>query len=93
MDGIYQLINSFHAHDGPIRSVAIGPNNEILTGSQSDSPCLRRWSVKLGEDSVEEIGTPLYHDHWVTAITSLKPDLNRAYHPKVGTNFENIVKL
>lgn len=73
----YQLIQSIFAHDGPVRSVCIGPtNNEIITGSQSDSPNVRRWRLSADLMEVEEIGSPIFHDHWVTALTALKPATN-----------------
>ncbi len=82
---LYLLINSIVAHDGPIRSIAIGPNeNEILTGCQSDSPNLRRWRLSQDCLSMEEIGTPIYHDHWVTAVTSRPPNSMSKY-AQVGT--------
>jgi WD40 repeat protein len=86
MEGPYQLIASQIVHDGPIRSIAIGPsNNEILTGCQGDVPCVRRWRLSNDMDSFEEIGSPLYHDHWVTALTSLSPDMSRSFMPMVSS--------
>lgn len=81
MDGPYQLINSLHSHDGPIRSLCMGPSGEIVTGCQADSPCVRRWS-RNANGSIEEIGTPLFHDHWVTALTSLSADSSRNVYPQ-----------
>ncbi len=70
----YRLVQSIYAHDGPIRSIAIGPTeNEIVTGSQADAPNIRRWRLSKDLMQVEEIGSPIFHDHWVTALTALKP--------------------
>ena len=77
----YKLVNSLHAHDGPIRSITIGPSGEIVTGCQSDAPNLRRWA--WNGESIEEIGTCVYHDHWVTALTALQPDPSRSFYPEV----------
>lgn len=81
MDGPYQLVNSLLAHDGPIRSFCQGPSGEIVTGCQADSPCVRRWA-KSSNGGLEEIGSPLFHDHWVTALTSLGADANRNVYPE-----------
>jgi WD40 repeat protein len=71
----YRLIHSIFAHDGPVRSLTLGPTeNEIVTGCQSDSPNVRRWRLSADLMSVEEIGSPIFHDHWVTALTALKPN-------------------
>lgn len=70
----YRLIQCVFAHDGPIRSVYLGPTeNEIITGCQADSPNIRRWRLSNDLMQIEEIGGPIFHDHWVTALTSLKP--------------------
>jgi WD40 repeat protein len=76
----YNLVNVLHAHDGPVRCIAFGSNGRFVTGCQSDSPCVRSWSIKV--NSVEELGVPLYHDHWVTAITILSPNQQRAFNPE-----------
>ncbi len=73
----YQLIQTVFAHDGPIRSVTYGPTeNEIITGCQADAPNIRRWRLSKDLLQIEEIGSPIFHDHWVTALTSLKPSEN-----------------
>lgn len=70
-DSKYVLINSIVAHDGPVRSICAGlADGEIITGCQSDAPNIRRWRLSSDFQSVEEIGAPLFHDHWVTALTS-----------------------
>ena len=70
----YRLIQTVFAHDGPIRSVAQGPTeNEIITGCQADSPNIRRWRLSKDLMEIEEIGSPIFHDHWVTAVTCVKP--------------------
>jgi hypothetical protein len=81
MSAPYQLVESLHAHDGPIRCAAIGPSGEIVTGCQSDAPNFRVWRREGLE--LREVGTPVYHDHWVVAITSLGADPGRAYCPEV----------
>ncbi len=84
MQGPYFLVNSLLAHDGPIRCLSIGPEeNEILTGCQSDAPNLRRWRLSADLLSFEEIGSPLYHDHWVTAVTSRNAKNGIDMYPKV----------
>lgn len=80
----YILINSLQVHDGPIRCLSKGINpNELLTGCQSNSPCVRRWKFSDDFLKLEEIGSPIYHDHWVTAITALTPDPSRSIYPEV----------
>lgn len=79
--GPFRLINAVLAHDGPVRCVTLGPNNEIVTGCQSDAPTVRRW-IENG-DSWEEVGESILHDHWVTAATSLKPDISREFYTEV----------
>ena len=86
---LYRLINSVHIHDGPIRCLSVISNTsegsvEIFSGCQSDAPNVRKWNLFKKSDFVEEIneiGTPIYHDHWVTALTSLPPDSNRLVYP------------
>lgn len=82
----YLLINATVAHDGPVRCISLGPGeNEIVTGCQSDAPNLRRWRISADFLTLEEIGTPIYHDHWVTAVTSRKPSDCLARFPQVGS--------
>lgn len=71
MEGPYVLVNTFLAHDGPVRCISVGPRDgEILTGCQSDAPTLRRWKLAADLLSFEEIGSPILHDHWVIAVSS-----------------------
>eukprot|EP01040_Poterioochromonas_malhamensis_P013893 gene13893-15331_t len=71
----YRLIQLVDAHSGPIRSLSYGPtDNEILTGCHAN---ICRW--RLSKDRVqiaEEIGSPMYHDHCITTLTSLSPSEN-----------------
>eukprot|EP01032_Pedospumella_encystans_P033667 gene33667-38047_t len=76
----YLIINALHAHDGPVRCAVVGNNSEIITGCQSDAPNYRRWLQST--DSVEELGTGVPHDHWVTALTYLSPDISRETFPE-----------
>jgi hypothetical protein len=70
----YRLIQQVFVHDGPVRSICHGlTENEIVTGCQSDSPHVKRWKLSSDLLTMEEIGSPIFHDHWVTALTSLKP--------------------
>mmetsp|Transcript_26543 Transcript_26543/g.25403 ORF Transcript_26543/g.25403 Transcript_26543/m.25403 type:complete len:784 (+) Transcript_26543:191-2542(+) len=64
----YALVGECYAHDGPVRSLCIGPLGELISGCQSDSPNAKRWS--LSEKSFDLTGSPIFHDHWVTAVTS-----------------------
>ena len=80
----YQLVNSLHAHEGPIRCAVVTDSGEIITGCQSDAPNFRRWL--LSAESIEEIGQSISHDHWVTAITSLSADSTRSHFPEVDPN-------
>lgn len=83
----YQLINALHAHDGPIRCAVVSNSGEIITGCQSDAPNFRRWLQST--DSIEELGTSVSHDHWVTALTYLLPDISRDAYPEVlGVSLE-----
>lgn len=64
----YALVGECYAHDGPVRSLCIGPLGEVISGCQSDSPNAKRWSIS--GKSLDLIGSPIFHDHWVTAVTS-----------------------
>ena len=88
MEGPYRVINSVIAHDGgPIRSIALGPNEgELVTGCQSDAPSLKRWKISDDYTSMTEIGSAIYHDHWVTALTVLPKDPSRSFYPQVITH-------
>lgn len=77
----FRLINSLHAHEGPIRCVAFGPHGIIVTGCQSDAPNMKRWLNT--EESIEEIGQSIMHDHWVTAVTALQADNSRSIYQEV----------
>ena len=68
MVGPYSIIGEFYAHDGPIRSLCIGPLGEVVSGCQSDSPHAKKWNI-VGK-AFESSGSPIFHDHWVTAVTS-----------------------
>jgi hypothetical protein len=69
----YRLIQQVFVHDGPVRAICHGPTeNEIVTGCQSDSPHVKRWRLSSDLMNMEEFGSPIFHDHWVTALTSLK---------------------
>jgi WD40 repeat protein len=68
MTGSYRIIGESYAHDGPIRCMSIGPLGEVVTGCQSDSPNVKRWTIT--EHTLEFSGSPIFHDHWVTAVTS-----------------------
>ncbi len=93
MEGPYRVINSVIAHDGgPIRSIALGPNEgELVTGCQSDAPSLKRWKISDDYTSMTEIGSAIYHDHWVTALTVLPKDPSRSFYPQVITHSSNYV--
>eukprot|EP01040_Poterioochromonas_malhamensis_P017900 gene17900-20729_t len=71
----YRLIQLADAQSGPIRSLSYGPtDNENITGCHAN---FRRG--RLSKDRVqiaEEIGSPIYHDHCITALTSLSPSEN-----------------
>lgn len=86
MDGPYRVINSIIAHDGgPIRSITLGPHDdELITGCQSDAPNLKRWKISDDYKTITEIGSAIYHDHWVTALTVLKKDESRPFYPQVS---------
>ena len=60
------------------RSVCIGPLGEIVCGSQSDSPSVRRWML-TPNNLFEEVGSQVFHDHWVVAVTSIKPHVNPVF--------------
>lgn len=80
----FKLIHALFAHDGPIRCACEGPTeNEIITGCQADAPNLRRWKFSKDFLEAEEIGAPIFHDHWVTAVTSLPPNSSRSVFPQV----------
>lgn len=68
MSGLYSIIGEFYAHDGPIRSLCIGPLGEIISGCQSDSPHAKKWNIVA--KALDLSGSPIFHDHWVTALTS-----------------------
>jgi phospholipase A-2-activating protein len=53
------------------RASCVGPLGELVTGNQGDAPCVKRWMIR--DDGVENIGDPIYHDHWVTALTARQP--------------------
>eukprot|EP01038_Epipyxis_sp_PR26KG_P006801 gene6801-9316_t len=84
MNGPYKLINSIHAHDGPIRCLTLGPNEqELVTGNQSDNPNMRRWMYDALNGSLEDVGADaIYHDHWVTSVTSLPVNTLRTVYPQ-----------
>jgi len=85
MNGPYQLLNALFAHDGPIRCACNGPTeNEIITGCQGDVPNLRRWKLTNDFTDAVEINSPIFHDHWVTAVTTLSPDSSRSVLPGVS---------
>lgn len=79
-EGPYRLVQSLHAHDGPIRSITIGPNGEVVTGCQSNSPHIRGWNPVDYSESF----SPIFHDHWVTALGSLPADSSRSLFPAVS---------
>ena len=68
MSGVYCIVGEIYAHDGPIRSLSAGTEGQIVSGCQSDSPNAKKWTIT--ENSLEQIGQPIFHDHWVTAVTS-----------------------
>ena len=74
-----------HAHDGPVRSLSIGPSGEVVSGCQSDNPNLRRWLFT--SENLEEIGTMVYHDHWVVALSRLDPLSGREFYPNVSFDY------
>eukprot|EP01036_Dinobryon_divergens_P030892 gene30892-40205_t len=86
---MYKLVNAIHAHEGPIRSIAVSKvsradgiiHYEIVTGCQSDSPNAKKWALDCN-DEILSVGSPLYHDHWVTALTSLSADGSRIVYPE-----------
>lgn len=83
-DKKYILLNSIVAHDGPVRCIGIGPGErEIVSGCQSDAPNLRRWRLSSDYQSVEEIGAPIYHDHWVTAVITKTQSSGLSRYPQV----------
>lgn len=85
MEGPYYLVSELHAHDGPVRSLSLGVNGEIISGSQANSPSVRRWFVQSGQvasgelPTLLEAGDCLYHSHWVTALTHLEANLVPAF--------------
>ena len=79
MDGPYQLVSELFAHTGPVRSICITLDGQIASGCQADSPNARQWSVSYTTGTIEELSDLFPHNHWVTAITFLKPNLNEIY--------------
>ena len=89
---LYRLVSEQVGHTGPIRSICLGPDegNEILTGGQESLPTAKKWrltssspsssssSSSTSIDIIEE-GESLYHDHWITAITSLPKGKSNLY--------------
>lgn len=76
MNGPYRLVNELHAHDGPVRTLSQGHMHEVISGCQSNSPNIRRWALSQLPDnsvSLEEVGTPQFHSHWVTSSAYLEP--------------------
>ena len=83
----YVLVSEIFAHSGPVRSLSMGPLGEIVSGcqGQADAANVRRWAIFTGgsgggaDDSsaatpgLEELGEPIQHDKWVTALTHLAP--------------------
>ena len=81
----YQLVSELYAHEGPVRSLCIGPNGELVSGCQADSPNIRRWAIRVNAHSqmpeLGEVGTSIQHDHWVTALTSLSASDGNEMYP------------
>ena len=94
---MFSLVSELHAHAGPVRSMALGPVGELISGCQADAPEIRRFVLSGGGSSAGvsgsssssssspevpdliAMGESILHDHWVTAVTSLKPGVNENY--------------
>jgi hypothetical protein len=76
--GPYSLVGELNAHDGPVRALARGPFDEVISGCQSNTPNVRRWAFS-SDTVLEEIGSALPHNKWVTAVTSLAPGVLSIY--------------
>jgi len=76
MEGPYKLVGEV-LNEGSVRSMAIGPLGEVISGTQASAPAVHRWaisydrSVKGLTQRVDKLGDCIFHDHWVTALTSI----------------------
>ena len=71
---MYRLVNEvYQAHEGPVRSLCIGPLGEVCSGDSGSNPQCKRWLI--ANKALEMTGSPLFHDHWVVAVTSLPPSV------------------
>ena len=81
-NGKFHLIGQINGHDeSPIRALAIGPFGDLITGSQDCM--LKRWTVN-DDGSYEPFGgntNSIAHSHWITAITSLNPNVCPDLYP------------
>ena len=79
----YVLVSEMMITEGAIRSLSTGCDDEILCGSQANSPNVRRFKITAqAMDALpefEEVGEAIVHDHWIMAVTSLKPGMNASY--------------
>ena len=90
----FHLVGQIAAHESsPIRAVAVGPFNDIVTGSQD---CMmKRWLIDE-TGACEEFGTTVPHNHWITAITSLMPHAAPDLYPNgciVTGGMDKIVRV
>jgi len=81
---MYRLISEQIGHEGPVRSMSLGPdiNCDILSGGQESLPRGRKWKLSSSSSSLVDIiedGESLFHDHWITAITSLPKGKSNLY--------------
>lgn len=77
----YKIVHKIHAHNEPIRAMCNGPFNDIVTASQDRT--VKRWIGVVNDDGsevvVEQFGDIITHNHWVTSLISLKPEVLPAF--------------
>eukprot|EP01041_Mallomonas_annulata_P006848 gene6848-13870_t len=73
----YRIVAEIAAHEGPVRSLCVGPLGEIVSGSQDSN--VRRWALSEKPEGetiqvlCDEFGSSISHNHWIPALISLSP--------------------
>jgi len=80
----YKLVAEITGHDGPVRAICVGSEGQVISGSQDST--VRFWNEiprEIHRDTMDEevsinyaeAGVIFDHDHWVTALIKLPPDV------------------
>lgn len=74
---MYKIIHSIPAHEGPIKTLSAQCCIDGMVASGGQDSTVRQWL--FDGSTLCESFSPLYHSHWISAISHLNPNCHPSY--------------